>query len=63
MGDQVTSHGQQGGVTAGQVNIGETSDREPQPPKKRSWWKVVVGVVTFLAALAGILTWFGVFPQ
>ena len=62
MGDRVTSHGQQGGITAGQVNIGETSDRDPQPPRKRSWWKIIAGIAAFIAAVAGTLAAFGVLP-
>ena len=66
MGDEITSHGQQGGITAGEVNIGGSPDPPVQSPVKKSRWKVVAGIVAgivaFIAAVAGILTALGLLP-
>ena len=62
MGDKITSHGQQGGITAGKVNIGGSPDPPIQQPVKKSRWKLVVGIVGLIAAVATILTALGLLP-
>ncbi len=63
----ITSHGQQGGITAQNVTVHNTAQPPLLPPEpKRPWWKSVwvwvAGAVTFAAALAKVLGYLGVAP-
>lgn len=65
MGDtNISSNNQKGGITAQNVNSGSGNfnynDNREKP--KASLWKIIVGVVTFIAAVVAILTYFDIAP-
>lgn len=70
MGDDIRSYGQSGGVTAGQVNMGEgqftVAPTAPAPNPTGPFWKsgkFIAGSITIAAAIVAILTYFGIQPK
>ena len=61
MGDEIRSHDQQGGITAGQVNIGSDGSGVPES-QKRSPWKIIGVVAAVISAIVAVLSWLGVMP-
>lgn len=65
MSENISSHGQSGGITAHTVNIGPQSPSSP-PEKPKSKWKkviaVLVAMVAFIASFVKILDYFDVKP-
>jgi hypothetical protein len=63
----ITSHGQQSGITAHTVTIAQGAPPPPAAPPRKPWWNttwaIVVGMVTFLAAVVAVLGYFGIGPR
>lgn len=65
--ENITSHGQQGGITAHTVTLNQgASPPPPSPPDPEPWWKSwwagISGLILVIAAIAEILHYFGVSP-
>ncbi len=71
MSDEITSHNQKGGITAknvtvtsgASVNTAEQST-SAESSRKGQWriWAYISGAVVFVAAVVGILEYFGIEP-
>ena len=66
MSDKITSNSQSGGITAKNVNVTDSSTVQNtqinNESKKTNIWKKSFGIITFIAALIAILTYFGIQP-
>lgn len=62
MSDNITSNNQSGGITAKNVNLNLSQIVTEPPIKKSSWWKIISATIGILAAIAAILTYFGIEP-
>ncbi len=58
---RITSHNQQGGITAQNVNTQAVSPISPGP-KKRSIWPIVVGIFSIVGVIVALLTYLGFRP-
>ncbi len=61
MAINVTSHNQSGGITAGNVKVGQSLS-PGKPPERRKLWAMIVAIVMVLAAVATILGYLGLKP-
>jgi len=64
--DNIASHNQSGGITAGTVIFGSTQPHQsPLTPRKPAWlriWLVLAAIVAFFAALVKILEYLNITP-
>ena len=66
MSDKISSKNQSGGITAKNVNVTDSSIVQHNQTKHKSErsnvWKIILGIVTFIAALIAVLSYFGIKP-
>ncbi len=62
MGDNISSQNQSGGITAKSVNLAAGSSFAASPPARSRLWKLLAAILGALAAVAAILTYFGIVP-
>lgn len=60
---KISSKDQKGGITAHNVNISGQQINIQHSKKKKSKWAIIVGIITTLAAIVAILTYFGINPK